>query len=74
MLTLIDMPGACNPEQRPRMGGIASELARTFVDMADLPSPSISVCVGEGGSGGALALAAADLLLVQEHSVFSVMA
>jgi acetyl-CoA carboxylase carboxyl transferase subunit beta len=42
--------------------------------MAELPSTSVSVCVGEGGSGGALALAHADRLLIQEHAVFSVIA
>ena len=39
-----------------------------------LPTPSVSVCVGEGGSGGALALAYADRLLIQEHAIFSVIA
>jgi acetyl-CoA carboxylase carboxyl transferase subunit beta len=40
--------------------------------MAKLRSRSVSVCVGEGGSGGALALAWTDRLLVQRHAVFSV--
>jgi acetyl-CoA carboxylase alpha subunit len=42
--------------------------------MDALSTPSVAVCVGEGGSGGALALAAADRLLIQRHAVFSVIA
>ena len=42
--------------------------------MDGLPTPSVSVCVGEGGSGGALALACADRLLILEHAIFSVIA
>ncbi|MCB0986683.1 MAG: acetyl-CoA carboxyl transferase [Microthrixaceae bacterium] len=71
VVTLVDMPGA-EPGAESENGGIAGEMARTFADMADLPTPSISVCVGEGGSGGALALAAADLFVIQEHAIFSV--
>jgi acyl-CoA carboxylase subunit beta len=40
--------------------------------MAALPTASVSVCVGEGGSGGALAMAFTDRLLILEHAVFSV--
>jgi acetyl-CoA carboxylase carboxyl transferase subunit beta len=40
--------------------------------LADCPTPVVSVCVGEGGSGGALALSYADRLLMAEHAVFSV--
>ena len=42
--------------------------------MAACPTPSVSVCVGEGGSGGALALGYADRLLIPEHAIFSVIA
>lgn len=73
LLTLVDTPGA-QPGAGSEAGGIASEIARTFAAMATLPSPSVSVCVGEGGSGGALSLAAADVLLIQRHAVFSVIA
>ncbi|HET9443134.1 MAG TPA: hypothetical protein VFO65_07405, partial [Acidimicrobiales bacterium] len=51
---------------------IAGEIAGTLAAMAGLPTPSVSVCVGEGGSGGALALAFSDRLLMLEHAVFSV--
>lgn len=71
LLTLVDTPGA-DPSPASEAAGIADEIARTLADMAELPTPSVSVCVGEGGSGGALALAAADRLLMCEHAVFSV--
>lgn len=71
VVTFVDMSGA-EPGPDAENGGIAVEIARTFAAMATLRSPSVSVCVGEGGSGGALALAATDRLLVQEHAIFSV--
>ena len=71
LLTLVDTPGA-EPGPEAENDGIAAEIARTFSAMAGLGAPSVSVCVGEGGSGGALALAACDRLLIQEHAVFSV--
>ncbi|MHB8670338.1 MAG: carboxyl transferase domain-containing protein [Acidimicrobiales bacterium] len=73
LLTLIDTPGA-HPGPESEADGIASEIARTFAAMAGLPSPSVGVCVGEGGSGGALALGATDRLLIQQGAVFSVIA
>ena len=71
LVTLVDMPGA-DPSSTSENAGIAGEIARTFSAMAALPTASVGVCVGEGGSGGALALAGADRLLIQEHAVFSV--
>ena len=71
LVTLVDMPGA-DPSSPSENAGIALEIARTFSALAALPTASVSVCVGEGGSGGALALAGADRLLIQEHAVFSV--
>jgi acetyl-CoA carboxylase carboxyl transferase subunit beta len=73
VLTFVDTPGA-HPGAESEAGGIAGEIARTFASMATLPVPSVAVCVGEGGSGGALALASADRLLIQEHAIFSVIA
>lgn len=73
LLTLIDTPGA-HPGPESEAGGIAAEIARTFAAMAALATPSVGVCVGEGGSGGALALGATDRLLIQERAVFSVIA
>jgi acetyl-CoA carboxylase carboxyl transferase subunit beta len=73
LLTFVDTPGA-DPSAESEADGVAGEIARTFAAMAELPTTSVSVCVGEGGSGGALALAHADRLLIQEHAVFSVIA
>lgn len=73
LLTLIDTPGA-DPRPDSEREGVAGEIARTFAAMAEFPNRSVAVCVGEGGSGGALALAFADMLLIQEHAIFSVIA
>jgi acetyl-CoA carboxylase carboxyl transferase subunit beta len=71
LLTLVDTPGA-DPGPESEASGVAGEIARTFAAMDGLPTPSVAVCVGEGGSGGALAVAHADRLLIQRHAVFSV--
>jgi acetyl-CoA carboxylase beta subunit len=71
LLTLVDTPGA-DQSAASEAGGVAGEIAATLAAMADLSTPTVSVCVGEGGSGGALALAAADRLLICLHAVFSV--
>jgi acetyl-CoA carboxylase carboxyl transferase subunit beta len=71
VLSLVDTPGA-DPGPAAEAGGIAGEIARTLAAMAELPTASVAVCVGEGGSGGALALAHTDRLLLLEHAVFSV--
>ncbi|HZQ57725.1 MAG TPA: carboxyl transferase domain-containing protein [Acidimicrobiales bacterium] len=71
LLALVDMPGA-EPGDRAEADGVAGEIAETFAAMAEAQGPTVAVCVGEGGSGGALALAAADRLLMLEHAVFSV--
>jgi acetyl-CoA carboxylase carboxyl transferase subunit beta len=71
VVTLIDCPGAqmsCESEHR----GIAHALARNLAGMANLPTPIISVVIGEGGSGGALALGVADQVLMLEHAIYSV--
>jgi acyl-CoA carboxylase subunit beta len=71
VVAFVDTPGA-EPGREAENDGIAGDIARTFAAMAAVAGPTVAVCVGEGGSGGALALAAADRLLVQEHAVFSV--
>ena len=72
-VTLIDTPGA-DPSPASEAAGIAGEIARTFAALDALPTVSVSLCVGEGGSGGALAVAHCDRLLLLEHSFFSVIA
>lgn len=73
VVTLVDTPGA-DPSPEAEADGIGPEIAATFEVFAACPTPIVSVCVGEGGSGGALALAYADVLLMSEHAVFSVIA
>ena len=73
LLTLVDTAGA-DPGAGAEAEGIAREIALTFAALDGLGAPSVSVCVGEGGSGGALALAYADRLLILEHAIFSVIA
>lgn len=71
VITLVDCPGAqagYDSEQR----GIISALANNLAAMALLPVPIVSVILGEGGSGGALALAVADRVLMLEHAIYSV--
>jgi acetyl-CoA carboxylase carboxyl transferase subunit beta len=73
IVTLIDTPGA-SPSSVSETSGIAREIAMTFEALLTAPVPIVAVVVGEGGSGGALALAAADALLIMEHAIFSVIA
>ncbi len=71
LICLIDTAGAypgINAEERGQAEAIASSLEL----MSMLKVPSISVVIGEGGSGGALALGVTDRILMLEHSVYSV--
>ena len=71
IVTLIDTPGAypgIGAEER----GQAEAIARNLLEMARLRVPVISVVIGEGGSGGALALGVADRILMFENSIYSV--
>jgi acetyl-CoA carboxylase carboxyl transferase subunit beta len=72
-VALVDTPGA-EPGPEAERGGIAFEIAKTFVAQASLRVASVALCVGEGGSGGALALAACDRLLLLPDAIFSVIA
>jgi acetyl-CoA carboxylase carboxyl transferase subunit beta len=71
VVTLVDTPGA-DPSPEAELDGIGQEMARTFAAFAACPTPVVSVCVGEGGSGGALALCCGDRLMISEHAIFSV--
>jgi acetyl-CoA carboxylase carboxyl transferase subunit alpha len=71
ILTLVDTPGAY-PGVEAEARGQASAIAENLLRWAMLKSPSLSVVIGEGGSGGALALAMADRVLMMEHAMYSV--
>jgi acetyl-CoA carboxylase carboxyl transferase subunit beta len=71
VVTFVDTPGA-RVDPAAENDGIAAAIARTHLAMATAGVPTVSVCVGEGGSGGAQALSAADRLLIQEGAIFSV--
>jgi acetyl-CoA carboxylase carboxyl transferase subunit beta len=71
VLTLVDTPGA-HPGAESEAEGLAGEIARTLLALAGLPTPSVCLLVGEGGSGGAVALAHTDLLYVLDGAAFSV--
>jgi acetyl-CoA carboxylase carboxyl transferase subunit alpha len=71
IITLIDTPGAY-PGLGAEERGQSEALARNILEMSLLPTPIISVVIGEGGSGGALALGVSDRILMFENSVYSV--
>jgi acyl-CoA carboxylase subunit beta len=73
LLTIVDTPGAELSEDAER-GGLAAEIAGCLADMAALPTPTLALLLGEGGSGGALALLAADRVLVAQHASLGVIA
>ena len=71
VITLVDCPNAqASYESEHR--GIAFALARNLATMANLPTPIVSAIIGEGGSGGALALGVADYVLMLENAIYSV--
>jgi acetyl-CoA carboxylase carboxyl transferase subunit alpha len=71
VITLVDTPGAY-PGVGAEERGQAEAIATNLQEMSRLRVPIVSVIIGEGGSGGALALAVADRLYMMEHAVFSV--
>lgn len=71
IITFIDTPGAY-PGLGAEERGQAEAIARNLETMASLETPIIAVVVGEGGSGGALALAMADRVLMLQHAIYSV--
>src|SRR5579871_1000177 len=71
IITLLDTPGAypgIDAEER----GQAEAIARNLREMARLPVPVVVVCIGEGGSSGALALGVGNTVLMLENAVYSV--
>ena len=71
VLTFVDTPGA-HPGIDAEERGQAEAIARAIEVCLSLEVPIVATIVGEGGSGGAIALAAADRILMLEHSIYSV--
>jgi acetyl-CoA carboxylase carboxyl transferase subunit alpha len=71
VITLIDTPGAY-PGVGAEERGQSEAIARNLFEMARLRVPVVSVVIGEGGSGGALAIGVADRLMMLQYSIYSV--
>ena len=71
MITFIDTPGAY-PGVGAEERGQSEAIARNLAVMSQLKIPILCVVIGEGGSGGALALAVGDRLLMLQHTIYSV--
>lgn len=73
VVAFVDTPGA-DPNVPSEERGISEAIARNLREMAVLPTPTVSVIIGEGGSGGALGIAVTDRVLMLEHAIYSVIA
>jgi acetyl-CoA carboxylase carboxyl transferase subunit alpha len=71
VITLVDTPGAY-PGKGAEERGQSEAIARATEKCLEITSPIISIVIGEGGSGGAVAFATADRLAMLEHSIYSV--
>ena len=71
VITLVDTPGAY-PGLGAEERGQAEAIAKNLIEMASLRTPIITAVIGEGGSGGALAVGLADRVVMLENSVYSV--
>jgi acetyl-CoA carboxylase carboxyl transferase subunit alpha len=71
VLAFIDTPGA-DPSMASEERGIGEAIAENLIQMASLKVPVISTVIGEGGSGGALAIGVADQLLMLQYAIYSV--
>ena len=71
LITFIDTPGAY-PGVGAEERGVSESIARNLFEMSKLRTPIITLVIGEGGSGGALAISIADRLLMLQYSIYSV--
>ncbi|WP_416180939.1 acetyl-CoA carboxylase carboxyltransferase subunit alpha [Chloroflexus sp.] len=71
VICFVDTPAA-DPTKSSEERGQANAIAESIMLMTTLRVPSIAVVIGEGGSGGALAISVADRILMQENSIYSV--
>lgn len=72
IITLIDTPGAY-PGIEAEERGQGEAIARNLYEMSDLSVPVIAIVIGEGGSGGALAIGVANEIYMLEHAVYSIL-
>jgi acetyl-CoA carboxylase carboxyl transferase subunit beta len=73
LVTFVDTPGA-DPSPAAEAGGVAAAIGAAMGAVLACPSPTVSVVVGEGGSGGALAAACVDVLLMAPDSYLTALA
>jgi len=73
VICLIDTPGA-DPSMESETRGQGNAIAENILVMAQLKTPLVSLVIGEGGSGGALAIGVTDRILMLENSIYSVAA
>lgn len=71
VITFVDTPAA-DPGVESESRGISEAIAASMLGMFKLTVPTISVVIGEGGSGGAIGIAASNAVMMQEHAVYSV--
>ncbi|MDA0301920.1 MAG: acetyl-CoA carboxylase carboxyl transferase subunit beta, partial [Chloroflexi bacterium] len=71
LVTFVDTPGA-HDGIADESAGLAVSISDCLATMASLTTPAVSVVIGEGGSGGALALTVADRILMQQNAMYSV--
>ncbi len=72
IITFIDTPGAY-PGMEAEENGQGNAIARCIAEMSALSVPTIAVILGEGGSGGALALGVGNIVLMAENAIYSVL-
>ena len=72
IITLIDTPGAY-PGLGAEERGQGEAIARNLLEMSNLTVPTLAVIIGEGGSGGALALGVANKVIMLENSIYSIL-
>lgn len=71
LVCFVDTPGA-NPNKESEERGQANAIAECILMMTHLRTPIVAAVIGEGGSGGALAISVADRILMQENAIYSV--
>ncbi len=71
IVSFVDTPGA-DPGYESERHGVAGAIAHTLAALLGASVPTVSIIIGEGTSGGALALAAADRVLMQENAIYAV--